>query len=39
MSGQLGRVTLDVAEGGALASLVGEVEDVAGNRLDGRGGL
>ena len=35
MSGQLGQVTLDVAEGEALAGLLGEVEDVAGNQLDG----
>ena len=35
MSGQLGQVTLDVAEGEALAGLLGEVEDVAGNHLDG----
>jgi hypothetical protein len=35
MAGQLGQVTLDVAVGEALASLVGEVEDVAGNQLDG----
>ena len=35
MAGQLGQVTLDVAEGDALAGLLGEVEDVAGNQLDG----
>src|SRR6476469_897680 len=35
MSGQLGQVPLDVVEGEALAGLLGEVEDVAGNRLDG----
>ena len=35
MSGQLGQVTLDVAEGEALAGLLGEVEDMAGNQLDG----
>ena len=34
-SGQLGQVTLDVAVGEALAGLLGEVEDVAGNQLDG----
>jgi hypothetical protein len=28
MSGQLGQVTLDVAEGEALAGLLGEVDDV-----------
>ena len=31
MSSQLGQITLDVAEGEALAGLLGEVEDVAGN--------
>jgi hypothetical protein len=35
VSGQLGQVTLDVAVGDALAGLLGEVEDVAGNQLDG----
>ena len=35
MRGQLGQVTLDAAEGEALAGLLGEVEDVAGNQLDG----
>jgi hypothetical protein len=35
MNGQLGQVTLDVAEGEALAGLLGDVEDVAGNQLDG----
>ena len=35
VSGQLGQVTLDVAVGEALAGLLGEVEDVAGNQLDG----
>jgi hypothetical protein len=34
MSGQLDQVTLDVAEREALAGLLGEVEDVAGNQLD-----
>ena len=32
---QLGQVTLDVAEGEALAGLLGEGEDVARNQLDG----
>ena len=35
MSGQLGQVTLDVAESEALVGLLGEVKDVAGNQLDG----
>ena len=35
MASQLGQMALDVAEGDALAGLVGEVEDVAGNQLDG----
>jgi hypothetical protein len=33
MSGQLGQVTLDVAEGDALASLVGVLEQVGGQQL------
>jgi hypothetical protein len=34
MAGQLGEVTLDVAEGGdALASLVGVLEQVGGQQL------
>ncbi len=35
MAGQLGQVTLDVAEGEALAGLLGHVEDLAGDQLDG----
>ena len=35
MASQLGQMVLDVAEGDALAGLVGEVEDAAGNQLDG----
>ena len=34
-SGQLGQVTLDGALGEALAGLLGEVDDLAGNQLDG----
>ncbi len=36
MSDQLGQVTLDAAEGQALAGLLGGVEDVASNQVDGR---
>jgi hypothetical protein len=44
MAGQHGQMTLDVAEGDAVAVLVGEVEDVAGDQLErprsrARGGL
>ena len=35
MSGQLGQVALDVAEGQPLAGLLGDGEDGAGNQLDG----
>ena len=35
MASQLGQMALDVAEGDALAGLVGEVKDVAGNQLEG----
>lgn len=35
MTGELGQMALDVAEGEALAGLVGEGEDVAGNHHDG----
>ena len=35
MAGQLGQVTLYVAEGEALADLRGEVEQVGGNQLGG----
>jgi hypothetical protein len=33
MTGQLGQVTLDVVEGGALASLVGVLEQIGGQQL------
>jgi hypothetical protein len=35
MTGQLGQMPLDIAQGEALPNLVGAFEDVAGNELDG----